>query len=195
MVLLELCKQFGITLREQHVHGSGTYLAKDKPYTSSELMKHPEYAETIKLIVEVIDEISVHYNQVVYSDLQVTSPEAKQLLKKYDRLTLLEFLNERIPERLKFVREIFDSFFEHTECYRSADNSMHEVLTKNARSNDLAILKELLGDFGHEPSYLLNGGTSVLIASFTKEIEKKLKKPKLMVMVAEALLLKMLLQY
>lgn len=54
---------------------------------------------------------------------------------------------------------------------------MHEVLTKNARSNDLAILKEFLGDFGHEPSYLINGGTSLLISGFTKNIEKKLKKP------------------
>lgn len=177
LVLLQLCKQFGITLREQHNAGTTTYLATDKSYSNIELMKHPEYAETIKLIIEIIDELSVQYNKVVYSDLNVTSPQAKQLLKKYDRLTLLEFLNERIPERLKFVRELFDSFFEHTECFSSADNSMHEVLTKNARSNDLAILKEFLGDFGHEPSYLINGGTNLLISNFVKTIEKKLKKP------------------
>lgn len=40
---------------------------------------------------------------------------------------------------------------------------MHEVLTKNARSNDVGILKEFLGDYGHEASYLLNEGSIKLI--------------------------------
>lgn len=47
---------------------------------------------------------------------------------------------------------------------------MHEVLTKNARSNDLGILKEFLGDFGHEPSYLVNGGTELLTKKFVSSI-------------------------
>jgi monoamine oxidase len=54
---------------------------------------------------------------------------------------------------------------------------MHEVLTKNARSNDLAILKEFLGDFGHEPSYLINGGSQLLIDGFVKRIQKRLNQP------------------
>jgi tRNA U34 5-carboxymethylaminomethyl modifying enzyme MnmG/GidA len=150
LVVRELCKQFGITLREQHSEGTSTFLAKDRPYTQIELMNHPEYAPTIKLIIELIDSISEQYNEVVYSDLNLPSHEAKQMLKKYDRMTLEQFLIDRIPERQQIVRDIFDGFFEHTECLRCSENSMHEVLTKNARSNDLGILKEFLGDFGHE---------------------------------------------
>lgn len=62
--------------------------------------------------------------------------------------------------------DIFDGFFEHSECIGCADNSMHEVLTKNARSNDGGIIKEFLGEFGHEASYLVNGGTALIIQKF-----------------------------
>jgi len=44
------------------------------------------------------------------------------------------------------------------------------MLTKNARSNDLGILKEFLGDFGHEPSFLINGGSDLLIQNFALKI-------------------------
>lgn len=40
---------------------------------------------------------------------------------------------------------------------------MHEVLSKHARSNDIGILKEFLGAYEHEPSYLIDGGTLALI--------------------------------
>lgn len=52
---------------------------------------------------------------------------------------------------------------------------MHEVITKNARSNDVGILKEFLGDFGHEPSFLVNGGTDKLISKFIENIERNIK--------------------
>ncbi len=99
------------------------------------------------------------------------------MLKKYDGITLEEFLKDGVPDKYADVRNLFDSFFEHTECINSSYNSMHEVLTKNARSNDLGILKEFLGDFGHEPSYLINGGTELLIQGFVDSIENKLKRP------------------
>jgi hypothetical protein len=50
---------------------------------------------------------------------------------------------------------------------------MHEVLTKNARSNDVGILKEFLGLYsedGHEPSYLVNAGTSAITRKFIEII-------------------------
>jgi hypothetical protein len=44
---------------------------------------------------------------------------------------------------------------------------MQDVLTKNARSNDLGILKEFVGwNDQHEPSYLINEGTTALINHF-----------------------------
>lgn len=51
-------------------------------------MKHPDYADVIKHMVELIDSISYEYNQVVYSDLNVPSFHAKKLLRKYDGITL-----------------------------------------------------------------------------------------------------------
>lgn len=62
-------------------------------------------------------------------------------------MTLLEFLKQQIPEHLPFVHDIFDTFLEHSECMSAAENSMHEVLTKNAKSNDIGVLKEFLGTF------------------------------------------------
>ena len=57
-VLRELCRQFGITLREQHYSGQSIYLAGDTPYTPLELLKHPDFAEPLKNIIEIIDNIS-----------------------------------------------------------------------------------------------------------------------------------------
>ncbi len=37
-------------------------------------MKHTEYAPLIKKVVNLIDSISAKYNDVVYSDLNITSP-------------------------------------------------------------------------------------------------------------------------
>lgn len=46
---------------------------------------------------------------------------------------------------------------------------MHEVLTKNARSNDLGILKEFVGwNDQHERSYLINEGATALINRFVR---------------------------
>jgi hypothetical protein len=56
-------------------------------------------------------------------------------------MTVEQFLKEVIPEKEAHLRDFFDCFFEHTECISGEENSMHEVLTKNARSNDLGILK------------------------------------------------------
>ena len=53
---------------------------------------------------------------------------------------------------------------------------MHEVLTKNARSDDLNILKQFLGTFEFQPSFLIDGGTSALIEKFEKKINENLAK-------------------
>jgi hypothetical protein len=47
---------------------------------------------------------------------------------------------------------------------------MHEVITKHARSNDVGILKEFLGSFGHEPSYLIEGGTDIIVSKMKERI-------------------------
>jgi hypothetical protein len=47
------------------------------------------------------------------------------MLKKYDGITLEEFLKDRIPDKYADARNLFDCFFEHTECISSAENSMH----------------------------------------------------------------------
>lgn len=54
---------------------------------------------------------------------------------------------------------------------------MHEVLTKNAKSNDLGILKQFLGDFENEPCYKPVGGAKSIISGFLASIEKKTNKP------------------
>lgn len=54
---------------------------------------------------------------------------------------------------------------------------MHELLTKTARSNDLGILTEFLGMYEHEESYLINGGTELLMSKFRESIEHKIKNP------------------
>lgn len=92
-------------------------------------------------------------------------------------MTLKEFLDETVPEDQRLVRDILECFFEHTESMKSSQNSMHEVLTKNAKSNDLGILKQFLGDFGDDPCYSPVGGVSSLISGFLASIEKKKKKP------------------
>lgn len=55
-------------------------------------MEHPEYSPLIKKIVDLIDSISLKYNEVIYSNLNITTPEAKEMLRKYDRLSLRQFL-------------------------------------------------------------------------------------------------------
>jgi monoamine oxidase len=50
LVTLELCKQFGIELREQHSAGNCVYLA-EKPATSQQLMKNSPYADKIKEVI------------------------------------------------------------------------------------------------------------------------------------------------
>lgn len=37
-------------------------------------MKDSKYGETIKLIIDLIDEISINYNKVIYSDLNLPTP-------------------------------------------------------------------------------------------------------------------------
>lgn len=78
---------------------------------------------------------------------------------------------------MPFVHDIFDTFLEHSECMSAAENSMHEVLTKNAKSNDIGVLKEFLGTFESEACYVVNGGTDLLISGFLASIEEKTKKP------------------
>lgn len=63
---------------------------------------------------------------------------------------------------------------EHTECISADFNSMHEVLAKHGRSNDVGILKEFLGTEGHEPSYLIEG-TQVVIEKYVDSIEKNIR--------------------
>lgn len=87
-VVRELCKQFGITLREQHSAGHSIYLAGSTPFTPAELLKNPDYADTIKAMVELLDNISYEYNKVIYSNVNVPSFEAKKMLKRYDGITL-----------------------------------------------------------------------------------------------------------
>lgn len=54
---------------------------------------------------------------------------------------------------------------------------MHEVLTKSARSNDVGILREFMGEYRgeHEPSYLINRGTTELIKKYIEQIEKQMR--------------------
>jgi hypothetical protein len=54
----EICKQFGISLRLQHSEGHSIYLTGDRPFTPAELMKHPEYSDNIRSLIELIDSIS-----------------------------------------------------------------------------------------------------------------------------------------
>lgn len=84
----EICKQFGISLREQHSSGDSTYLTRDRPFSSAELMKHPDYADNIRSMIELIDSISYEYNKVIYSNLELPTYQAKKMLKKYDGITL-----------------------------------------------------------------------------------------------------------
>jgi hypothetical protein len=41
---------------------------------------------------------------------------------------------------------------------------------KNACSNDIQIVKEFLGEFTHESSFLINGGTERIIEAFLKRM-------------------------
>lgn len=84
----ELCKQFGISLREQHSSGHSIYLTRDRPFTPAELLKHPDYADYIRSTVELIDSISYEYNKVIYSNIALPTYQAKKMLKKYDGITL-----------------------------------------------------------------------------------------------------------
>jgi len=79
-------------------------------------MKNPEFAKTIKEVIKLIDDISEEYNRVIFSNLKTPSPEAKALLKKYDGITVEQFLKSVIPEKNAHLRDFFDCFFEHTEC-------------------------------------------------------------------------------
>lgn len=92
-------------------------------------------------------------------------------------MTLKEFLDQTVPEDQRLVRDIIECFLEHTESMKSSQDSMHEVLTKNAKSNDLFILKQFLGHFGDEPCYKPVGGNIGLISGFLASIEKKTNKP------------------
>jgi hypothetical protein len=84
----------------------------------------------------------------------------KEMLQIYDSMTLEEYLVKNI--KTKEVRDFIENFLEHTECISADLNSMHEVLAKHGRSNDVGILKEFLGTEEHEPSYLIEG-TEVII--------------------------------
>ena len=53
---------------------------------------------------------------------------------------------------------------------------MHEVLSKHAQSNDVGILKEFLQIYGHEPSYLIDGGSSAFISKMMERITMNVRK-------------------
>lgn len=79
----------------------------------------------------------------------------KEMLQKYDTMTLEEYLKKTV--KVQLVRDFIENFLEHTECISADVNSMHEVLAKHGRSNDVGILKEFLGTEEHEASYLIEG--------------------------------------
>lgn len=93
------------------------------------------------------------------------------MLSKYDKLAPIDLINDLLPDQKhKYIKDLFTCFFESSECVSCEDDSMHEILTKNAKANDLAILKECLGESDYEVSYLFNGGTQALIRGFIKSI-------------------------
>ncbi len=111
------------------------------------------------------------YRVTVLDAAQVT-PKYKEMLTKYDSMTLEEYLATAV--KTKIVRDLIENFLEHTECISADVNSMHEVLAKHGRSNDVGILKEFLGTEDHEPSYLIEG-TEQIIENFIESIEKNLR--------------------
>lgn len=92
--------------------------------------------------MEDIDRLAEEYTVNVLDAPTVTG-KYKELLNKFDSMTLEEYLKSTIKSQE--VRDFIENFLEHTECISADFNSMHEVLAKHGRSNDVGILKEFLG--------------------------------------------------
>jgi len=62
------------------------------------MLKDPKYGPKILEMVDLIDKISDQYNKHIFSDLTKTTNEGKELLKKYDSITVTDFLKQHIPK-------------------------------------------------------------------------------------------------
>lgn len=171
-----LCKKYGVGVREQYGEGNNLYLSKQRIYSSKQLLEDKEVGKKIFAAVKKFEELSETYGKAVLEDRKRTKT-SDELLRRYDSMTVGEFMSKEFPD--PFVRGFLENMIEHTECADCSKNSMHEVLTKNYCSNDIQIVKEFLGgDFGHESSYLINGGTELLLERMIREIEERLKRPR-----------------
>lgn len=171
--MFQLAKDLGISLRKQYAEGEGLYLARDQAVTSSDLLKDPLYGKELVAAVEALGELSSEYFRKVLATTPQDSASYAEMLRKYDGTTILAHLKETV--RSEAVVDFLENMIEHTECAPCDLNSMHELLTKNACSKDIEIVKEFLG-LGDAESFLVEGGTHLFVRGLLKNIELKHKK-------------------
>lgn len=172
--MLELSRQSGIEVREQFGEGNNLYMSKQRIYSNKQFLEDKVMGKKIFEAVRKFEELSKRYGEVVLEGRK-RNKEADDMLRKYDSMTVSEFLDREFHDA--FVREFLQNMIEHTECADCSKNSMHEVLTKNYCSDDIQIVKEFLGgDFEHSGSYLINGGSELFIEKMLKRVETHSKK-------------------
>lgn len=84
-------------MKIQFSEGSSTYLA-EKTYTPKQLLSHSVYGPEIHKFLEDIDKLAEEYRVAVLDSTQITE-QYKQMLKKYDSMTLEKYLKANIKSQ------------------------------------------------------------------------------------------------
>lgn len=101
--MLEICKQLGIELREQHSQGSNLYLFNGKSMTVDDLKNDPKFGQELRSFVDKIDHLSNLYNKYVLIpkltpelDTCPNDPKTKlrstRMLSEFDTKLVSEYL-------------------------------------------------------------------------------------------------------
>ena len=91
------------------------------------------------------------------------------MVTKYDNMILTDYLKQEIEST--FVRYFVQNFLEHIECLDLKIDSVHEIMLRAVKSEDIETLTEFLGT-KLEPSYIINGGSEVFLLKFQEDMEK-----------------------
>lgn len=62
-------------------------------------MNGPEFGPALKKFVKLIDELADVYNKHIFENKNPNTKEYKETLKKYDSMTVHQFLEQSIPEK------------------------------------------------------------------------------------------------